>query len=145
MGRAGAPMDEKMKRELARRILREEVLMREAVKRGIDKDEKFLKELDYFINYNLAGTYETEVVLADVTVSPAEVMEYYKSNLDRMYTRNRKEGARTVKTVMPFHEVRQSIERRLADMKKSEKRKTWAAEILAQNEFKIDESQLEGE
>ena len=66
MGRVDMPLEEKMKRELSKRILREEVLMREAKKRGIDKEEKFKKELQYFIDYNLSGTYESEVFLADV-------------------------------------------------------------------------------
>lgn len=145
MGRAAAPLDEKMKRDLARRILREDVLMREAMKKGVDKEENFARDLNYFIQYNLAGTYETEMVLAGITVSPAEVLDYYQKNRDRMYTRNKKQGTQTVKTVIPFNEVRQSIERRLVDMKKSEKRKTWAAGLLTQNNFKIDESELEGE
>ena len=75
MGRVDMPIEEKMKRELAKRILREEVLMREAQKRGIDKDEKFKRELQYFIDYNLSGTYESEVFLADVTVTPQEVRD----------------------------------------------------------------------
>lgn len=145
MGRAAAPMDERMKRELARRILREDVLMREARKKGVDKDEAFARDLDFFIKYNLAGTYETEAVLAGITVTPAEVMDYYQKNRDRMYTRNKKQGAQTVKTVVPFTDVKQSIERRLLDMKKSEKRKAWVAELLSKNNFKIDESELEGE
>jgi hypothetical protein len=145
MGRSAAPMDEKMKRDLARRILREDVLMREARKKGVDKEEAFARDLDFFMKYNLAGTYETEAVLAGITVSPAEVADYYQKNRDRMYTRNKKEGARTDKTVVPFHDVKQSIERRLLDMKKSEKRKAWVAELLAQNNFKVDESKLEGE
>ncbi len=145
MGRTAAPMDEKMKRDLARRILREDVLMREARKKGLDKDEEFGRDLDFFIRYNLAGTYETEAVLAGITVAPAEVMEYYQKNRDRMYTRNKKQGAQTVKTVVPFADVKQSIERRLLDMKKSEKRKAWVAELLSKNNFKIDETELEGE
>ncbi len=145
MGRPAAPMDEKIKRELSRRILREDVLMREAISKGIDKEKKFIKELEFFINYNLAGTYETEVVLAGITVSQADAADYYQKNKDRMYTKTRKEGAGTVKTVIPFHEVRQNIERRLVDMRKSERRKSWAAELLANNDFKIDDSELEGE
>jgi hypothetical protein len=144
MGRADMPIEEKMKRELGKRILREEVLMREAVKRGIDKDEKFKKELQYFIDYNLAGTYESEIFLAGVTVTPQEVRDYYSKNLDRMYTRNINEGGKTIKKPIPFGEVSQSIERRLADEKRAEKRKTWVADMLSNNNFKIDDSELEG-
>jgi hypothetical protein len=144
MGRVDMPIEEKMKRELAKRILREEVLMREAQKRGIDKDEKFKRELQYFIDYNLSGTYESEVFLADVTVTPQEVREYYNKNLDRMYTRNINEGGKSIKKVIPFGEVSQSVERRLTDEKRSEKRKTWVADMLSKNNFKINDSELEG-
>jgi foldase protein PrsA len=144
MGRPDMMIEEKMKRELAKNFLREEVLMREAKKRGLDKDEKFKKELGYYLDFNLAGMYETDVVLSDITVTPQEVRDYYTKNLDRMYTRNLNEGGKTVKKVMPFEEVRQSIDRRLYDMKRSEKRKNWVAELLSKNNFKIDDSELEG-
>lgn len=144
MGRVDMPLEEKMKRELSKRILREEVLMREAKKRGIDKEEKFKKELQYFIDYNLSGTYESEVFLADVKVTPQEVGEHYKKNLERMYTRSINEGGKTIKKIIPFGEVSQSIERRLSDEKRAEKRKTWVADMISKNNFKIDESELEG-
>jgi peptidyl-prolyl cis-trans isomerase C len=144
MGRADMPVDEKMKRELAKRFLREEVMRREAVRRGIDKEEKFKTELKYFIDYNLAGTYESEVVLTNITVTPQDVRDYYNKNLDRMYTRNINEGGKNVKKVISFEEARPNIERRMQDIKRSEKRKTWVEELLNKNKYKIDESELAG-
>lgn len=144
MGRPDMPVDEKMKRELSKRFLREEVLKREAIKRGLDKDEKFKTELKYFIDYNLAGTYESEAVLTNITVTPQDIRDYYTKNLDRMYTRNVNEGGKNVKKVIPFEEARQNIERRMHDIKRSEKRKAWVAELLGKNKFKIDETELEG-
>ncbi len=144
MGRPDMPVDEKMKRELAKRFLREEVLRREAVKRGMDKEEKFKTELKYFIDYNLAGTYESEAILTNITVTPQDIRDYYTKNLDRMYTRNINEGGKNVKKVIPFEEARQNIERRMFDIKRSEKRKAWVAELLSSNKFKVDESELEG-
>ena len=61
-----------------------------------------------------------------------------------MYTRNINEGGKTIKKIIPFGEVSQSIERRLSDEKRSEKRKTWVADMISKNNFKIDESELEG-
>jgi peptidyl-prolyl cis-trans isomerase C len=144
MGRGDAPIEEKMKRELAKRLLKEEVMMREGIKRGVDKDEKFKKELQYFIDYNLAGSYESEVALAGITVTPQEVRDYYNKNLDRMYTRNANEGGKNVKRVIPFEEVRKNVENRLFDVRRSEKRKLWVDELLKNNKFKINESELEG-
>lgn len=144
MGRTDMQVEEKMKRELAKRLLKEEVMMREAIRRGVDKDEKFKKELKYFIDYNLAGSYESEVALKGITLTPQEVREYYNKNADRMYTRNMNEGGKNVKRVIPFEEVRKNIENRLYDVRRSEKRKTWVAELLSGNNFKVDESELEG-
>jgi hypothetical protein len=145
MGRPDMAIEEKIKRELAKRLLREEVLTREAIKRKIDKDEKFKKELEFFIDYNLAGTYESESVLTGITVTPQDVREYYTKNLDKMYTRNLNEGGKSIKKVIPFDEVRKSIEARLNDIKRSEKRKAWVDDLLKKNNFKIDESELEGD
>lgn len=144
MGRTEMQIEDRMKRELAKRLLKEEVMMREAIRRGIDKEEKFKSELGYFIDYNLAGSYESEVALTGITVTPLEVRDYYTKNLDRMYTRNSNEGGKSVKRIIPFEEVRKNIENRLYDARKAEKRKTWVAELLSSNGFKIDESELEG-
>lgn len=144
MGRPDMPVDEKMKRELAKRFLREEVLMAEAKKRGIDKEEKFKNELKYFIDFNLASAYESEVALANITATPQDIRDYYNKNLDRMFTRVLNEGGKNVKKVIPFEEARKNLERRMYDIKRSEKRKTWMAELLSSNNFKIDESELEG-
>jgi hypothetical protein len=144
MGRADMKVEDKMRRELAKKILREEVMMREAVRRGINKEEKFAKELKIFLDYNLSSTYESDVILGGITVTPQEVQDYYNKNKDRMYTRTSNEGGKNVKKVIPFGEVRQSIERRLHDIKRSEKRKTWVEELLGSNKFKIDNDKLEG-
>ncbi|MBN1495563.1 MAG: peptidylprolyl isomerase [Spirochaetes bacterium] len=144
MGRTDMQVEDKMKRELAKRLLKEEVMMREAIRRGVDKDEKFKKDLQYFIDYNLAGSYESEVALTDITVTPQEVLDYYNKNKDRMYTRNVNQGGKNVKRVIPFAEVKKNIENRLQDVRRSEKRKTWVAELLKNNDFKVDESELEG-
>jgi hypothetical protein len=124
--------------------LREEVMMREAIRRGIGKDEKFAKELKIFLDYNLSSTYESDVILGGITVTPMDVQDYYGKNKDRMYTRVSNEGGKNVKKVIPFAEVRQSIERRLHDIKRSEKRKAWVDELLSSNKFKIDNDELEG-
>jgi peptidyl-prolyl cis-trans isomerase C len=144
MGRSDMKVEDKMKRELAKKILREEVMMREAIKKGVDKDEKFAKELKIFLNYNLSAAYESDVVMSGITVTPQDARDYYEKNKDRMYTRTSSEGGKTVKKVIPYEEVRQSIERRMFDVKRSEKRKTWVADLLSNNKFKIDDDELEG-
>jgi peptidyl-prolyl cis-trans isomerase C len=144
MGRADMKVEEKMKRELAKKILREEVMMREAIRRGVDKDEKFAKELKIFLDYNLSSAYESDVLLGGITVTPQDARDYYEKNKDRMYSRTSNEGGKSVKKVIPYEEVRQSIERRMFDIKRSEKRKAWTTELLNTNKFKIDEDELEG-
>jgi peptidyl-prolyl cis-trans isomerase C len=144
LGRSDMKVEDKMKRELAKKILREEVMMREAIKRGVDKDEKFAKELKIFLDYNLSAAYESEAILNGIAVTPQDARDYYEKNKDRMYTRTANEGGKATKKVIPYEEVRQSIERRMFDVKRSEKRKAWVDETLKNNKFKIDEDELEG-
>ena len=144
LGRATMNIDDKTKRELCKRILREEVLMREAIKRGYEKNDKFKKDLGIFMDFNLAGTYEAEKVLGTIAVSPQEVREYYEKNKEQLYSRTDHTKGKPEKTVVPFETVRQSIEYRLADMKKSEKRKAWADDLLKKENFKINENELSG-
>lgn len=144
MGRPSMNADERMKREMAKRMLREEVMMREAKRRGLDKEERFKNELAMFLDYNLAGLYEASVITAGVNVKPADVYDYYLANKDRMYTRHERIGGKDVKAAIPFHEVKDMIQHRLFEMKRAEKRNAWNSEILKKYKFKIDESELEG-
>jgi peptidyl-prolyl cis-trans isomerase C len=144
MGFHDAGLSDAEKRRTARNILQQEVLMREAKKRGYDKDEKFKKELNFTMGYYLASTYQTEVILNDVRITPREVREYYNKNLERMFTRNIKEGSRTLKKPVPFGTIRNSIEYRLLNIKRSEKIKGWTEELLKKNDFKINLSELTG-
>jgi hypothetical protein len=144
MGFHDAGLSDVEKRRTARNILQQDVLMREAKRRGYDKDEKFKKELNFTMGYYLASAYQTEVVLKDVSITPRDVREYYNKNLERMFTRNLKEGNRTLKKPVPFETIRNSIEYRLLNIQRSEKIKSWNEELLKKNNFKINLSELTG-
>ena len=144
MGFPDKGVSEEDKKKTAKNILQQEALMREAIRRGLDKEEKFKKELKFTMDYYLSGTYQTEIVLADIKVTPPDVREYYNKNLERMFSRNLKEGKKTVKKPVPFDTVRNSIEYRLVNIKRSEKIKSWADELLKKNKFKKNNSELEG-
>lgn len=144
LGRAAMNIDDKTKRELCKRILQEEVLRREAIKRGFEKNDKFKKDLQIFMDFNLAGTYEAEKVLSGIVISPQEVRDYYDKNKDQLYSRTDHAKGKPEKSVIPFETVKQSIELRLADMKKSEKRKTWSDELLKKEKLKINDDELSG-
>jgi peptidyl-prolyl cis-trans isomerase C len=138
----GATVEDKKK--IAKDILQKEVLMREAIRRGFEKDEKFKKDLQFTLDYYLSGIYQSEAVVGNAAVTWKEVREYYTKNLEKMFTRNIKEGNKTVKQPVSFDSVRVSIEQRLLNMKRSEKIKAWVDDLLRKNNFKINESELEG-
>ncbi len=144
MGFQDKGMSDIDKRKMAKDVLLRDILKREVIKRGYDKEEKFIKELQFTMDYYLAGIYQTEVVMGDIRVTPGEIREYYVKNLEKMYSRNLKEGAKTVNRPIPFESVKSSIEHRLINMKRSEKVKAWTNDLLSKNSFKVNESELEG-
>jgi len=137
-------MSDADKRKMAKDIMQRDVLMREVVRRGIDKEEKFKKELLYTLDYYLSGIYQTEVIIGQIKVAPGEIKTYYNKNLEKMYTRNVQEGGKTVNKPIPFETVKISIEHRLINIKRSEKIKAWTDDLLGKNNFKIIDAQLEG-
>jgi len=136
--------DERQRKSLARRIFREELLKREAIKRGIDKEADFLKEWEDFKNINLARVYQDEVVIGEVEVSDENLKEEYEKNKNRIYTKNVKKGKKTIKEPKKFSEVKEQIKRRLISRERAKKKRNWESELLKKYSFKILEDKLEG-
>jgi peptidyl-prolyl cis-trans isomerase C len=144
MGFPDKEMSDPDKRKMAKDVFLRDVMRREVIRRGYDKEEKFKKELQFTLDYYLSGIYQSEVVMGDTRVTPREIRDYYVKNLEKMYSRNLKEGNKTINKPIPFESVKNSIEHRLINIKRSEKVKAWTNDLLSKNNFKINESELEG-
>jgi len=136
--------DKRMKKRLVGNILRDQVLMREALKRHLDKEPEFINDLHYYRGYNLAGAYKNSII-SDITVSHKEMMDSYNRNRESVYTRKMKKGNKIIKKVIIFNEARDGIKRKLLSAKRNSKIKKWDSELLKKNNFKIFEDELEGE
>ncbi|HOO72212.1 MAG TPA: peptidylprolyl isomerase [Spirochaetota bacterium] len=138
-------VDDNIKKQMLQKLFNEKLLYREAIKTGLDKDEAFMNSWKVFEINSLSGAYKSDVLMEGITVTPKEVRDEYDKNKDRLYTRKKKVGGKTVKTVMPFSEVKGRIEYILSNKKKSQKRKEWEDNLFKVNDVKIIESELEGE
>jgi len=137
-------IDDKRKKSYAERIFREELLEREVLKKGLDKDPEFIKEWNFYKALNLANGYKNDVVLSGIKVTKEEVRSDYQKNKDKMYTKRLKKGKKTTNKVRPFSEVKDRIEYMLLSRKKASEKRKWERKILSDNQLRIDESKLEG-
>ncbi len=138
-------LTERRKKQLASRIFRQKLLLKEAYKRGIHKDPEFLRDWKFAGEYSLANAYKNDVIMSDIKVTDNEVKAEYDRNKKRAYTRRIKKGNKTEKKVLPFKDVKDRIRYMLFNRKRSKKRQTWEKELLKKNDFKINENMLSGE
>jgi len=79
MGLAPKVFDQKRTRLVARRIFRDRLLEREARRRGIDRDEKYIRQWEHVRNSILFSFYVDEVLLQSLNVSGLNVPGSEKS------------------------------------------------------------------
>ncbi|MBN2040848.1 MAG: peptidylprolyl isomerase [Spirochaetes bacterium] len=144
-GKTNRKIKDTDKLRMAKSFYQLEVLKREALNKGIDKDPEYIEEVQSRIDPMLASEYAKSVLEKDITVSDREMLDEYSKNKDKRYFQMIKKGKERVKKIKPFKEVKEGIERSIVNRKKSEMKKNWESRILAQYEFKINESELEGE
>ncbi len=142
-GRKKLSFDDKKKRGFSTKIFNEKLMAREAVKKGIVKEEKFQKEWNAYFEYTLANAYKNDVVLQGITVTPKEVREEYEKDKKRRMARNKKDKSKKKMDVKPFNEVKEKIEFMLHNRKKAAKRRNWEKQMLAKNSFTVFEDKLE--
>ncbi|PKL37831.1 MAG: hypothetical protein CVV44_15980 [Spirochaetae bacterium HGW-Spirochaetae-1] len=143
MGKKDMDFDVEKKKRLAERMLDEKLMLREALKKGIDKDEKFIQEWQSFKEFTLANAYINDVLLAGITVTPQEVKAEYDKNRQREIERNKRAPGNKKEAPKSFGEMKERIEYMIYSRKRSEKKRDYEKNLLDQNGFKIDDSELE--
>ncbi len=144
-GKDAPKINEERKKSLAMNYFRYELLKRDAIKKGIDKDPEYLKRIEITRNDVLANEYMKKTFEEGTTLTPAEIKEEYDKNKDKKYYTMVKQGNKRVKKVDPFNQVKDKIEASLKRKKGSVDREAWKKNILKEYNFKIDSSELEGE
>jgi peptidyl-prolyl cis-trans isomerase C len=144
MGMKTPEFNEAMKKGMINSWFQEELMAREAVKKGLDKDENFKRDLNMFMDANLSRFYINEAIAVKKDVTPAEVQQDYDRNRDRVYSRQ-DPTAPGKKRIIPFNEVRESIEARLVNQKRAEAKNKWESDLMKKLDYKVNESMLSGD
>ncbi len=144
-GKSKINLNDEQRKNLAKNYFQGEILKREAINKGIDKDPEYLKEMQNATDRIIASQYTNKLFSTDIKVTYNEIREEYDKNKENRYYKMVRTGNKNVKQPEPFNTVKERIERTLLSMKRSEKRKNWTAQMLQDYAFKLDESQLEGD
>ena len=132
------------RKSLAKNYFQYEVLKRDAIAKGIDKDPEYMKEIQIRVDGIIAREYMEKILGKDVKVTQQEIREEYDKNKDNRYFKMVNQGKNRVKQPEPFINVKDRIEKNLISTKKVENRKDWTKQILQEYNYKVDESELEG-
>jgi hypothetical protein len=138
-------LNEEQRKNMVKNYFQSEILKREAINKGIEKDPEYIKEMQAATDRIIASHYTNKLFSTDVKVTYGEIKEEYDRNKDNKYYKMVKAGNKNVKQPEPFNAVRDRIEKTLLSVKKSENRKNWTVQTLQEYAFKLDESQLEGD
>ncbi|MCU0822804.1 MAG: peptidylprolyl isomerase, partial [Spirochaetes bacterium] len=105
-----AQINDERRKSLAMNYFRYELLKREAIKKGIDKDPEYLKRIEVTKNDILANEYMKKTFEDGVTISAEEIKDEYEKNKDKKYYTMVKKGAKRVKQIDPLNKVKDKIE-----------------------------------
>lgn len=132
------------RKSLVKNYFQYEVLKRDAIAKGIDKDPEYMKEMQIRLDGIIAREYMEKILGKEVKVTQQEIREEYDKNKDNRYFKMINQGKNRVKQPEPFANVKDRIEKNLISTKKVENRKEWTKQILQEYNYKVDESELEG-
>lgn len=139
------PVDLKTKKDVASRLLSEELLARELIRTNVDKTDAFKKEWSHYYNHILSTEYKNSKISAGLTVTEQEIKEEYDKNKSRSYVKREMQGKKMVQSFYQFSEVKEKIRIVLTNKKKMQSAKAWEEKLLSENSFKINENKLEGD
>ncbi|MEK6681214.1 MAG: peptidylprolyl isomerase [Nitrospirota bacterium] len=78
--------DEQVRKELLDDLISNKLIIEDAKKKGLDKDQAFIQKVEDFKNTELTKTYLDKEVTEKSRVSEAELMDYIKKNEDAIKT-----------------------------------------------------------
>ncbi len=136
-------LTDNQKRNLAGNMLRFELLKREALKKGIDKDPEYIKSVKMRIESLLAREYIKSISSQVKGITESELREEYARNKEKRYYRLIRKGKKREKVVEPFNRVKDRIKTVLTNKRKLDLINKWKANMLQTYQFKINESELD--
>jgi len=130
---------------VAERYFYSELLKREALKRGIESSEAYIRKIKEIRDFYLAGEYIEYISSSSKKVSDREIRDEYSRNLYRIYYRDEIRSGKKVRVPKPFRLVRSGIEDTLSRMKGAKAKSEWMTGKLKEYNFVINMDELQGE
>lgn len=138
-------LNDEQKKRLADSMLRYVLLSRVAEQKGIVRDPEYIKNVELRRESLLAREYMRQISTANIKITDKEIRDEYDQNKDKRYYTVNKVGGRNQKVAQPFGQARERIEKMLTIKKQSTFMNEWKEKVMRENNFRIDESELEGE
>jgi hypothetical protein len=138
-------LNDEQKKRLADSMLRYVLLSRVAEQKGIVKDPEYIKNVELRRESLLAREYMRQISTANIKITDKEIRDEYDQNKDKRYYTVNRVGGKNQKVPQPFGQARERIEKMLTIKKQSTFMNEWKEKIMRENNFKVEESELEGE
>ncbi len=133
------------KRAIAENTFKFELLKREAMKKGLDEDPDYIRDIKSKHDQLLAREYLQHAGSEGISISRQEMLDEYKKNREQRYYRIEKQKGKRAKKIEPFSKVKGQIGALLKRKKQSENIRKWREKMLKKYQFSVNEAELEGE
>jgi parvulin-like peptidyl-prolyl isomerase len=139
------PSNAEFRKNVAENFFKTELLRRDAIRKGLDKDPEYIRKSAQRRDSILAREYVRHKGAVASPVTEREMIEEYEAHKNERYYRMADKGGRKEKVVEPYHKVRERIRKVLESRKQSDAVRVWREGLLAARHFAVVESKLEGE
>jgi hypothetical protein len=132
-----------LKKHMATEFYHDQLLKREAERRGINNNSKYQKRIKEAREAYLAGDYLEFVGMKDTKVTPAEVRQEYDRFKYARYFKEMTVGGNKFRAVKPFDEVKDGIELNLVTIRKLSGKSIWMKKMFKAYDFKILDKEID--
>lgn len=139
-----APANDDLRKNVAENYFKLELLRRDAIGKGLDRDPEYLRKSALRRDSILAREYIKHKGAAVSPVAEREMIEEYEAHKNERYYRMTDKGGKREKVIEPYQRVRERIRKVLESGRQSDSIRAWREELLAARHFRVIESKLEG-
>lgn len=144
-GHAAPAVTGDQRKSLAENFFKFELLKREAMRKGLDKDPEYARRVTIKRDSILAREYMKKIGSSVGSATEAEMRDEYELNKDKRYYAMVTRGNSKIRVPEPYWKMRERIKRIIESKKQFEAVRRWKEEILKARNFKVMEKELEGE
>ncbi len=132
-----------MKRQFADRLFYERYMSREALKKGMDKDKKYLDRWESFKNTAVYAAYRNDAVMGGVNITEKDIRDEYNTYVERMKNTQKRVTDPKLKTpIKSYADMKSQLSDSLISKTRMKKRTDWEDAMLKKYKFSINEKYL---